>query len=63
MKVDQVIEFFGSKANTAKALSITYQAVQQWEESGKIPRGRQFEIHIISDGKLIVDELPDKKAA
>jgi len=63
MTVDQVINYFGTKAEIAKRLNISYQAVQQWTESGKVPKGRQFELQILSDGQLTVDNNAKQKAA
>lgn len=49
MTPHQVFQYFGGKAETARALGITYQAVDKWET---VPRGRQFEIQHITNGKL-----------
>jgi len=55
MTLEEVIKFFGGKANTARELDITYQAVQDWERRGTIPRGRQFEIQVMTGGRLQAD--------
>ena len=52
MTVNQVIEYFGSKAEVANKLGISYQAVQQWDDAGKIPKGRQFQIQVLTNGEL-----------
>lgn len=56
MNIKAVIDHFGGIANTARALGITYQAVQQWVKAGQIPKGRQWEIQGITKGQLSVCE-------
>ncbi len=50
MKKNEVIDFFGSAAKTAKALGISKAAVSLWGE--EIPYGRACQIQLISKGKL-----------
>lgn len=52
MTPQQVFDHFGGKAETARQLEISYQAVDKWEAKNEVPRGRQFEIQHITDGKL-----------
>lgn len=58
----QVFAHFGDKAKTAKKLNISYQAVQQWEDKGCVPVGRQFEIQVLTDGKLKADDQQNSAA-
>lgn len=50
MTTQEVIEFFGSKANVAKALGIKKPSVSGWGEVP--PIGRQYQIQAITKGKL-----------
>ena len=50
MKTEDVISYFGSKANVAKALNIGRPAVTNWGEN--VPLARQFEIQVLTKGKL-----------
>lgn len=50
----EVIEFFGTQAETAKALGIERQAVHQWPEI--IPIGRAYQVQVVTNQKLKVDE-------
>ena len=52
MTPDQVFEYYGGKANTARRLGISYQAVQEWEAKGRVPGSRQFQIEVDSSGAL-----------
>lgn len=52
MTIKQVIKHYGSIAETAAALGVTYQAVQQWVTNGKVPEGRQWQIETLTKGKL-----------
>lgn len=56
MTVEQVLERFGGIAGTARALKISYQAVQQWADKGVVPEGRQWQIHALTNGELPVEE-------
>lgn len=50
MKTQAAAEFFGSKKKMAIALGISPGAVTMWGET--VPEGRQYQIQIISKGKL-----------
>lgn len=61
MTISDAIEHFGNQTNLAKALeNCSPQAVQQWVAKGEIPRGRQYEIEVITSGNLKAD--PKKTA-
>ncbi|MCW2097106.1 UNVERIFIED_ORG: hypothetical protein M2382_003658 [Enterobacter sp. BIGb0239] len=53
MKKDDVISYFGSVGNVAKALGISHASVSGWGEI--IPKGRAFEIQALTEKKLNVD--------
>lgn len=53
MKTAQVNKFFGNSSATARACGLTPQAVAKWEE--KVPHLRQFQIEVITNGKLKSD--------
>jgi hypothetical protein len=50
MNTSEVISYFGSAKQAAKALGITKQAVSAWGAS--VPIGRAFQIEILSNGAL-----------
>lgn len=52
MTITEVIKHFGDIAGTAAKLGITYQAVQQWVKRDRIPSGRQYQIQLITKGRL-----------
>lgn len=52
MTLDSVLEHFKTKAAIARSMDITPQAVQQWFDAGKIPFARQFQLQVITKGKL-----------
>lgn len=52
MTVDQVIKHYGSIADTAAALGVTYQAVQQWVANNRVPEGRQWQVETLTKGRL-----------
>lgn len=55
MTPNQVIEHFDGIPKAAKALGITYQAIQQWILKGEVPEGRQYQIELLTNGQLKAD--------
>lgn len=53
MKTELAVDYFGTKAAIADALGIKRSAVSQWGET--IPKGRAYQIEVLTDGKLKVD--------
>lgn len=50
MTLQDCIKHYGSRNNIAKALGIKRQAITRWKEG--VPVRRQFELEILSRGKL-----------
>jgi len=46
----EIVAHFGGVTATARALDIARQTVQRWKT--RVPLGRQYEIQIITGGKL-----------
>ncbi|MBB1299181.1 Cro/Cl family transcriptional regulator [Pseudoalteromonas sp. NZS71_1] len=57
MKTQDAVDFFGGKAKLANAFNppITKGAITPWVKAKRIPRGRAFELQLITGGKLKVD--------
>lgn len=53
MKKDDVVSYFGGVSKTAKALGLSHASVSGWSEV--IPKGRAFEIQVLTKGTLKVD--------
>lgn len=60
MKKDDVISYFGGVGKTAKALGLSHASVSGWGEI--IPKGRAFEIQVLTSGELLVDLSLYKKS-
>lgn len=56
MKTRDAAIFFGSKKKLADALGIQPSAVTMWGDS--IPVSRQYQIQVLSKGKLRAEERP-----
>lgn len=52
MTIEQVLEIW-TPANLAAVLDTSIQNVCGWLSSGRIPRGRQYELQVKSGGRLI----------
>ncbi|MEM6603182.1 MAG: Cro/CI family transcriptional regulator [Pseudomonadota bacterium] len=56
MNIEDVREYFGgSIQNIANALGISRTAVAKWQTQGNIPKGRQYQLHCMSNGVLKLD--------
>ena len=54
MKTQEAADFFGGKKKLAEALGISPAAVSMW--GGVVPLSRQYQIQVISKGKLMARE-------
>ena len=50
--LQEAIDFYGSQAALARALEITPGAVHIWKLAGRLPRLRQFQLEVVTKGKL-----------
>ncbi len=57
MKTQDAINYFKTKAALAKAFNppLTRGAITFWADDGRVPRGRAFELQMITKGELKVD--------
>lgn len=53
MKLSEAVAHFGTEAEMARKLGIKPQAVYQW--NGKVPMARQYQIQLMTKGKLKAD--------
>ncbi|MEL3921991.1 Cro/CI family transcriptional regulator [Aeromonas enteropelogenes] len=53
MRKKDAISYFGSAAELARSLNISEPAVSRWGET--IPKGRAYQIEVLTDGKLKAD--------
>ena len=60
MRKQDVIEHFGSQRAIAEALDISEQAVSAWDD--EIPEGRQFQLQVITGGKLQANPQKERRA-
>ncbi|QTL94013.1 Cro/CI family transcriptional regulator [Aeromonas jandaei] len=54
MKKEDAISYFGSAAELARSLNISEPAVSRWGDT--IPKGRAYQIEVLTDGKLKADQ-------
>lgn len=52
MKFHEVLKLFGTQTNMAKQLDVTRQATTEWKRTDNIPRMRQYQIELLTKGKL-----------
>ena len=56
MNMQDLINHFGSQTAIAKAVGTSVQVVSAWKKKNRIPMGRQYEIQILTAGKLRADQ-------
>ncbi|MFM5403498.1 Cro/CI family transcriptional regulator [Aeromonas veronii] len=54
MKKEDAISYFGSAAELARSLNISEPAVSRWGDT--IPKGRAYQIEVLTSGKLKADQ-------
>lgn len=54
MKKEDAISYFGSAAELARSLNISEPAVSRWGDT--IPKGRAYQIEVLTGGKLKADQ-------
>lgn len=54
MKKQDSIDHFGGTNKLAQALGCKPQAISQWSEF--VPKGRAYQIEVLTDGKLKADQ-------
>lgn len=57
MKTSDAVSYFGGKSKLAQAFTppLTKGSITHWSNDGRVPRGRAFELQLITKGKLKVD--------
>lgn len=55
MKTTDAIAFFGNNRKLAQALGVSDQSITHWKNQGFLPRGKAYELQVITRGKLKVD--------
>ena len=56
MSPQEAIQHFGSQSALAGALGLTQPTVSGWKNEGRIPYTRQFQLQVLTGGKLKADE-------
>lgn len=56
MTLKQALKHFRTQTRLADALGISQAAVAQWGQRGYIPPVRQYQIQVVSRGKLRADK-------
>ena len=63
MSPDQAVKHFGSQKEIAEICGVSAAAVSLWVQWGKIPCARQYQLHVLSAGRLKLDRFEDKVKA
>lgn len=63
MTPQEIFSHFGSQADTARALCLSRQAVNNWAERGKVPKPWQIAVEAMTNGALKRDEDMNDRAA
>ena len=57
MKLQEAIDYFGTKSEMARALGIEPQSITLWVDDDRIPILRQYHIQVVTKGKLKADKV------
>ena len=56
MNPKHIVEYWGTVNAARKALGVTDKAVYQWVAAGKVPKMRQYQVALLTKGKLKADK-------
>lgn len=51
----EVIDFYGTQKHAAAAIGISQASVSEWVSNGYVPLGRQYELQVLTGGRLKAD--------
>lgn len=60
MSPRQVLDYFGTRARAARVLGCSQPAMIEWEQTGEVPEGRQYQIELATGGALRADLPADR---
>lgn len=63
MTPDDLLEYFGTKAEIARAVGVEPPSLTDWFNSGKVPEVRQYQIEIATGGALRASKPADRRPA
>ncbi len=58
MTPNEVLRYFGTQANIAKAVGCKQSSVNGWFKDGEVPEGRQYQIELATRGFLRAEKPP-----
>ena len=63
MTPNDLLEYFGSKAEIARAFGIEPPSITDWFSTGEVPETRQYQAELATNGKLRAARPADRRAA
>jgi hypothetical protein len=63
MTPQDLLEFFKTQTEIAKALGCAQSSVAEWFENGKVPMGRQYQAELATGGQLRASRAADRRQA
>lgn len=63
MTPDDLLKFFGTKAEIARALGPEPASVGEWFKNNSVPELRQYQVELVSKGRLRSDKPADRRSA
>ena len=61
MTPNDLLEYFGSKAEIARAIGIEPPSITDWFKDGEVPEVRQYQIELATDGALRASKPADRR--
>lgn len=56
MTIDELLDYFGNRqVNIARAMGVTKATINKWYKNKQIPEIRQYQIELLTKGKLKAD--------
>jgi len=63
MTPQDLLNFFGTQSEIARALGCAQSSVSEWFDNGQIPEGRQYQTELATNGQLRASKPANRKQA
>lgn len=61
MTPNDLLEYYGTKAEIARAIGVKQPSITEWFNGGEVPEDRQYQIELATNGALRASKPADRR--